>query len=59
MILWVDLDAKRKEARGFSVNIKQFTVLGLKCTIVQHENCVVFQDLQLSCCANFQWIKGF
>ena len=30
MILWVDLDAKRKEARGFSVNTKFLTVLGLK-----------------------------
>jgi hypothetical protein len=30
MILWVDLDAKRKEAKGFSVNTKFPTVLGLK-----------------------------
>ena len=28
--LWVDLDAKRKEARGFSVKLKFPIVLGLK-----------------------------
>ena len=41
--LWVGLVAKRKEARGFCVNTKFPTILGLKWKSVQHESCVTFK----------------
>ena len=35
------------------------TILWLKWKSAQNESCSVFRDLQLSCCANFHYTKGF
>ena len=53
------LGCKNRKVQGAIYKLKITIDLGLKIKSAQNKSCSVFQDLQLSCCANFTRSKDF